>query len=52
MAKMNFEQEFCNDKGDKFMITKISTLQKLFLYHEDFVSGKSFVLFYNDFEQL
>ena len=33
------------------MIMKIGTLQKILLDHKDFVSGKSFVSFYNYFEQ-
>ena len=33
------------------MIMKMGTFQKVLLDHEDFVSGMSFVSFYNDFEQ-
>ena len=33
------------------MIMKTRTLQFILLDHEDFVSGKSFVSFNNDFEQ-
>ena len=32
------------------MIIKMGTFQIFLLDHEDFVSGKSFVLFYNEFE--
>ena len=33
------------------MIMKVCTFRKFLLDHEDFVSGKSFVPFYNAFEQ-
>ena len=33
------------------MIMKIYNFRKFLLDHEDFFSGKSFVLFYHDFEQ-
>ena len=33
------------------MIMKTSTFLNILLDHEDFVSGKSFVSFYSDFEQ-
>ena len=33
------------------MIMKMDIFQKCLLHHEDFVSGESFVSFYNAFEQ-
>ena len=33
------------------MIMKMDTFKTIFLDHEDFVSCKSFVPFYNEFEQ-
>ena len=33
------------------MIVKMCIFQEFLLDHEDFVSGMSFVSFYNDFEQ-
>ena len=33
------------------MIVKMDTFRKILLDHEGFVSGKSFVSFYYDFEQ-
>ena len=33
------------------MIMKMDSLRKCLLDNEDFASGKSFVTFYNDFEQ-
>ena len=34
------------------MIVKMDTFGKFLLDHEDFVSGKSFLSVYNDFEHL
>ena len=55
MAKMNFEiqslnmalalaREVINDHENAFFL-------KFLLDHKDFISGKSLVSFYNDFEQ-
>ena len=33
------------------MILKMDSFRRILLHHEDFASGRSFVSFYDDFEQ-